>query len=186
MSRYDTTPTLSKVVSLSARRQIDGALPAFTDFEADQRYKRLAAGPEKFVSLPFVLARDAAGLGDRARFDAVQRLFAELCDTVRLAGISGTGELQFATPSGPPLPLRSLAFLERNAFVLAAVPVLMGLQRSVILLDTPELGLPPGLAARWLDALCRYTPEAQWIVASRDPALAGGAAPRIELTRRAP
>lgn len=187
MSRYDHSPSLSKVVFIPERRLSDGAFPAFLDFEVDQQYKRHSADPEKFASVPYALAKHALGLGERARFEDVQRLFGELCDSVRLVGATQTLKPEFSLASGLRVPLNKLSFVERNAFVLACVPVLLGLQRSVILLDTPELGLPPGLAAHWLSALRNYAPEAQWIVASRDPALVASVEPisRIHLTRGA-
>ncbi len=135
--------------------------------------------------MPLALAKHAVGLGERARFEDVQRLFAALCDSVQLVGANATLQPEFALPSGIRVPMQRLSFAERNAFVIAAVPVLLGLQRSVILLDTPELGLAPGVAARWLTALRAYAPEAQWIVASRDPAVVESVEPaaRIQLTR---
>lgn len=188
MSRYSHSAELSKVVLIPARRLSAGGFPPFLDFEVDQQYKRLKDDPEKLAGLPLVLARHAAGLGERARFDDVKRLFGELCSSVRLSGASRAMQLDFVLTSGARVPLSRLSFSERNAFVLAAVPVLLGLQRSVILLDTPELGLAPGVAARWLDALRGYAPQAQWIVASRDPAVIAGAEPasRIELAPRTP
>lgn len=187
MSRYDHSPELSKVVPIPARRVTDGAFPAFTDFEVDQQFKRFSAQPERFAALPYALVRHAIGLGERARFEAVQALFRELCDSARLVGVAKTGQLDFSLASGLHVPLARLSFSERNAFVLAAAPVLLGLQRSVVLLDTPELGLAPGVAARWLAALRAHAPEAQWIVASRDPAVVASVDPgaRIELVKGA-
>jgi hypothetical protein len=50
------------------------------------------------------------------------------------------------------------------------------------------MGVPPGVAARWLDVLRDYAPLAQWIVASRDPSVVAKVEPwaRIELKRRSP
>lgn len=188
MSRYDHSAAISKVVSIPARRISDGGFPAFIDFEVDQQYKRLADGPERFAGVPLALAKHSLGLGERARFEDVQRLFAELCDSVQLVGANAALQPEFALPSGIRVTLSRLSFAERNAFVLAALPVLLGLQRSIILLDTPELGLPPGLAGRWLSALRAYAPEAQWIVATRDPAVVESVEPaaRIQLTRGTP
>ena len=187
MSRYDHQPSTSKVVLFPARRITDGAFPAFSDFEVDQRFKHLSSQPDKFAGLPYAVVKHAAGRGERARFDDVQRLFVELCDSARILGVTSTGQLEFGIGNGPRVSLSQLGFAERNAFVLAAMPVLMGLHRSVVLLDTPDLGLAPGMAARWMDVLRGYAPEAQWIVASRDPALVAMVDPacRIELSRGA-
>ncbi len=103
--------------------------------------------------------------------------------TARLAPIDPTGQPQFILAAGGRVTLRELGLAERNAFVFAAAPILMGLARSVILLDTPELGLAPGVAARWLDTLRTALPDAQWIVATRDAALVERVEPaaRIQL-----
>lgn len=185
MSRYDHSPELSKVVSIPARRVTDGALPPFLDFEMDQKLKHLSSAADKFAGISGALARHAAGFGERARFETVQRVFGELTGSAQLAGVDSSGRLEFTLSSGGRALLSTLSLGERNALVLAAVPVLLGLQRSVILLDTPELGLPPGEAARWLDILRDHTPGAQWIVASRDPAVVAKveASARIELKR---
>jgi hypothetical protein len=111
----------------------------------------------------------------------------EVAEGVRLTGVASTGQLAFSVRSGGRVPLSQLGFVERNAFVLAAAPVVMGLQRSVVLLDLPELGLAPGAAVRWLEVLRGYAQHAQWIVASRDPALVSAAAKdRIDLPGGAP
>lgn len=177
MSRYSHATDLSKVVKIPERRISAGASPAFLDFEVDQQYKRTSSDPEKYASLPHALSKHALGMGERARFEDVKRLFGELCDSVKLVGVGHTLKPEFSLASGLRVPLSRLSFVEKNAFVLAAVPVLLGLQRSVILLDTPELGLAPGVAARWLAALRNYAPEAQWIVASRDPAVVASVEP---------
>jgi hypothetical protein len=186
MSRYTHAPELSKVVLIPARRVSDGSFPALSDFEVDQGYKHLSPSPEKFAGLPYALMKDASGFGRRERFAEVQKLFSELVDSARLAGVGPLGQLDFSLRSGLRVPLPSLDFTERNAFVLAALPVVLGLQRSIILLDTPEMGLAPGVAARWLEALRAYTPEAQWIIATRDPAVIALVDPaaRIDLGAR--
>jgi hypothetical protein len=157
------------VVLIPARRVGDGVSLSLGDFEADQQFHRWSSEAGKFSGLLGALTRHADGKGDRARFEAVRALFADLCHSARLVWGEVTGEVEFELTSGMRVPLKRLSFGERNAFVVAAVPVLLGLHRSVVLLDTPEVGLPRGLAARWLRALQSHLPEAQWIVASRDP-----------------
>jgi hypothetical protein len=185
MSRYDHTARTGKIVLIPARRFSDGASLALGDFEVDQRFSRLSPDPGKFAGIPHALGKHASGFGERARFEAVKALFKELCQTAEMVWVDGTGELEFALASGPHVPLKRLSFSERNAFVLASLPALLGLQRSVILLDTPEQGLGPGVAARWLDVLRNHASQAQWIVASRDPAVVASVEPaaRIDLGR---
>jgi hypothetical protein len=188
MSRYDHKPGTSKVVLIPARRVTGGATRAFLDFELDQQTKYLSPSADKYAGVPGALARHAAGLGERARFDDAQRLFAELSGTAQLRGVGDGGKLEFTLASGGSVDFAQLGSTERHAFVLAAVPPLLGLARSVVLLDTPEMGLPPGMAARWLDVLRDYAPLAQWIVTTRDPSVVAKVEPsaRIELKTRVP
>ncbi len=187
MSRYDHSAGVGKVVSIPARRYGEGTPLPLGDFVVDQRLSRFSSDPSKFSSFLGALVKHASGNGERARFEAAQGLFGELCQTARLVWAPVTGEVEFAVGSGLRIPLRGLSASERNAFVLAAAPALLGLQRSVILLDTPELGLGTGQAARWMGVLRSHLPEAQWIVATRDPELVASVGPesRIELGRAA-
>lgn len=185
LTRYDHSAGTSKVLPIPARRFGDGAGAPLGNFESEMRASRYSLSPGKFTGLLFALSLDAAGRGDGARFAAVQSLFGELCATARLVWGELTREVEFELGSGMRVPLGRLGFSERNAFVLAAAPVLLGLDRSIILLDTPELGLAPGEAARWLGVLRNRFSRAQWIVATRDPAVLASVEPgaRIEIER---
>ena len=188
MSRYDHANEVSKVVLFPARRVDDGSAPMLSDFEAEQRFRHLSPDPGKLAGIPAALVKHAGGYGQRARLEGVQGLFDKLVGSARFSGVTAAGLLEFTLGSGARVPLQALSLGERNAFALAAAVVLMGLGRSVVLLDTPEMGLAPGVAARWLELLRAEAPGAQWIVASRDPEVvaAAPAAARITLARGAP
>lgn len=175
MSRYDHQPTTAKVVYLPARRVLDGGFSPFSSFETDMRTARLQTSPSKFGGLPRALVQPVVTSGDRSRFEVAQKLFAEVCDTVKLVGVAPNGEPELLLPGGARLPLGRAGFSERNIFMIVASFVVMGLGRSVVLLDTPELGLAPERAARLVAALRSYAPQAQLIVATRDPALLASA-----------
>jgi hypothetical protein len=180
MSRYDHSSSLSKVVLVPARRVTEGSMSGFSDLESQLRFTRLSPDPSKFDGLSSALVPLGSPL-PTAKYNAVGRLMHELVSTVRLA-VTGDAVLEFALPSGMQVPLHALSLAERNAFVLSAAVILMGLQRSVILLDTPEIGLAPGVASRWLNALRRAAPEAQWVVASRDPSVIESVEPSARIT----
>ncbi len=184
MSRYDHRPTTSKVVFVPALRAAEATLSPMGDFEAEQRRVRVSTDPGKYGGLARAVCR--AFREDTPQFQRVADLFSRLCSTARLVGVAGNGQPDFAVDGGGRLPLSRLGFTERNAFSLAALPIVCGLERSLILLDTPEIGLPPGVAVGWVGALRETAPDAQWIVASRDPELVGSALPsaRIVLARR--
>lgn len=173
LSKYDHKPTTSKVVYFPALRITNAGFTPMSDFESDQRSTHLSSDPQKYAGLPraiTALAFKRAAGGDDA-LARLEQLFAKLSPVARFAGLSGTGQPEFKSARQPIIPFRRLSFAERNAFVFAASFALMGLERSVILVDAPELGLAPGEAARWLDVLREVAPAAQWIVATRDPAL---------------
>jgi len=182
MSRYDHTADVSKVVLFPARRVGDDAAPMLSDFEASQRLMRFSATTSKYAGLQRALATHT----DKDVWENAQRLYAALSPSSKLSGVNSLGQIETTTSAGLKVPIYRLSFSERNAFVFAASVALMGLERSVILVDTPELGLPVGLAARWINALRERTPEAQWIVASRDPELVGlaGKSGLVELGRK--
>lgn len=182
MSRYSHDPARSKVVVIPARRVTDAGFPAFFDIQLDQHKKRFSEAPDKYAALPAAVSRMALD-GDRVRFDAIRALFRALCDSARLVGASRSLQPEFDLTSGLRVPLGRLSHAERNAFVLATLPTLLGLERSVVLLDTPEVGLPPSRARAWVEALAGATPHAQWIVATRDPELITSVEPgaRIDL-----
>jgi len=185
MTRYDHTGETSKVVLFPARRVSDDLLPMSSDFEAAQRMIRFSQSLSRFAGLQRALAERVR---NRQVWDGVQQLFGALSPSAKLIGVNTLGQLDFVADAGVRVPLYRLSFSERNAFVFAASVVLMGLNRAVVLVDSPELGLPVGLAARWIGAMREVTPQAQWIVASRDPELIQSVVPaaRIELGRGAP
>ena len=78
----------------------------------------------------------------------------------------------FDTPAGP-RAIDELSLSQRLAFDLAATFTLVGLHHSVVLFDTPELGLPAGDALRTLYALRDYAPTTQIVVATTDPGILG-------------
>lgn len=180
MSKYDHSSQRAKVVLVPARRVTDAGYPAFFDFELDQRRRRYSDQPDKFASFPAAVSKLVLG-GDRARFDAIRETFGRMAGGARLVGANQSLQPEFDLPSGPRVTLSKLSHAERNAFVLAALPALLGLDRSIILLDTPELGLAPGRARQWMDALVAAAPSAQWIVATRDPDLLQATPPEARL-----
>lgn len=183
LGRYSHKPDLAKVMWFPAVRVTNAGFTPIADFEADQRHCHLEPNVEKFAGLPRAIAQlGFAALSGRAEaglFPKIQSLFGALAPSSRLVGMSPTGHPEFQLRNNARVPLPKLSFSERNAFVFAACTVLMGLDRSVILVDTPELGLTPGVAASWLDLLRGATPNAQWIVASRDAKLVESGALQI-------
>lgn len=185
MSRYDPRPERSKVVLIPARRVTDAGFPAFFDIDLDQRKKRFSEAEDKYAAIPAAVSRLALE-GQRGRFDPIRETFGKLCDTARLVGANRSMQPEFDLPSGLRVTLPKLSYAERNAFILAALPTLLGLDRSIVLLDTPEHGLAPGRARAWVEALSSTTARGQWIVATRDPELVAAVPPAARITLEAP
>lgn len=171
MSRYDHDDETSKVVYLPARRLSESSFSLFGSFETEMATARLSDQSAKFAGLPRAIVRPLVSIGDRTQFDAIAAAFAEVCDSAKLIGVASTGEPELALSGGARVPLSRAGFSERNLFVVVACFVVMGLRRSVVLLDTPELGLPVGGATRLVQALASRCTKGQLIVASRDPDL---------------
>jgi hypothetical protein len=179
---YDHRGSTPKVVYFPAQRVSNAAYAPLRDFENEQKHARLLTHADKFAGLP----RALMGLVLAGKADVLEKvklLFRELAPSCRLVGLTQAGLPEFCSDAGGTVGLRRLSATERNAFVFASSAILMGLDRSVILVDTPEVGLAPGEAARWISVLSGSLPESQWIVATRDPALVGSRALTVGVRR---
>lgn len=176
LSRYDHGGEASKVVYLPQRRVSEDTFSALTDFVAEQRRHQFSAEPTKFAGFARAIVHDAARPRGRQLFQRTQAIFDVLCDSAKLTRVGEVG-LEFTSRAGARLPLAALSFSEKNAFVLAAAPALLGLGGAVVLLDMPEHGAPPDRLAAWLDLLAQASPDSQWIVATRSAALLRAAGP---------
>lgn len=160
----------------------DRAVPThavlLSDLVMDQRMQRLARGPGKYAGIArmtreVLLDEDAGRLGT-----TLKELFSHLCPTRRLVGVGPQGAPVFESTVGSKQTLEKLPASEKMAFLFAAGFVLLGLHDSVVLIDTPELRMGPGDAARILSELMSFAPTTQLVVATRDPSvleLAGAA-----------
>ncbi|MBL9026492.1 MAG: ATP-binding protein [Myxococcales bacterium] len=146
---------------------LHGAL--VSDVVLDQRFQRLTRGPGKYASLVRFVRNMLLGTDDQSRLEPLKQLFHALCPWRTLASVNGVGMPVFHATNGLETPLDKLSGAEQQAFLFAATVVMVGLFDSVVLIDTLELRLAPGEAARVLAALKAYAPTNQWIVATTDP-----------------
>lgn len=169
LERYSHSPEVGKVDYVPPDRTKPLSSGASGDHIAEQRRKRLASGSDKYASikqlaLQCMRARDP-------RVPKLRELFSELCEARSLGNPTADGDIEMFTASGGRTPLRHASSSEWEAFAMAATFVLVGLQHSIVLYDTPELYVDGADAAKRLGALRRAAPTTQLIVATRSSAV---------------
>ncbi|MBL9020919.1 MAG: ATP-binding protein [Myxococcales bacterium] len=167
LARYDHAPETAKVDYFPADRAIPRLAPKLGNVVAHQRLVRLAAGPHKYGALvkwATELARTAA-----LEWQRLTELFERLTRGRRVVAPSQGPGLAFETSRGELVDVHQLGNADRMAFLFAAGVLMVGLERSVVLVDTPELHLPPEQSSRMLAELLAACPSSQWIVATHDP-----------------
>ncbi len=141
---------------LGGTRGVAGGPPAIA-----QRMFRLSSDARKYAGLPKLLLESS-----EEKATAVRAVLDEMCPGLILRD----DRLSFDTTYGE-RSLARLSLSQRLCFELAATFVLVGLRRSLVMIDGIERGLPPHTAIRVVEALRRYAPEAQLIVTTNDHAL---------------
>lgn len=101
---------------------------------------------------------------------AVARLVPELQLMGVHEGVSGP-ELRFALRSGAMVPVTALSAGQKQGLLFAATIQRLGLGRSLILIDTPELYLHASDHESFLRGLLELAPNAQFVVATGSSSL---------------
>jgi len=169
LARYDHSPSIGKVDYFPTSRAFEADSFFGGSLVSEQKFQRLSAEPRKYRGILKFLRALVMG-SQRERWERVVRLFSALTDgAVKLAGLDENGQLDFVVGRGEHVGHAALSASAQQAFVFAGTVVMLELSRSVVLIDTPELYLPPGEAARRLMVLKEHAPSNQWIVATSDP-----------------
>lgn len=170
------------------------ALPPFGDATNADREKLLRFGPAatKYAGLvPTLIARSLADGGRALRETAARGLllgadapdslvefravFAKLIPELRLRGAQAPqatrddGDkpvLIFERPNGTTVSVHDLSESQKQAVLLAGTVLRLGLNRSIVLVDEPELHVHPADQARFFAALTTAGDDNQWIVAT--------------------
>jgi hypothetical protein len=177
IERYAHDDETPKFEYFSERRRLDvGGGGASLD-ETEQLYLRTDPSPRKFSWVPAFLEE----LPDRP--DSASR-FANLVG--RLSGSAAYDlERHVLTSKGRTIAgLHELTASEADAVMFASTATLVGLSRSIVLIDRPELhGLEP---ARAMDGLSALGKDNQLILATSSPAfVASGRGAVVELASHA-
>jgi len=157
--------------------RIDGTTPL------EQSMLRSSRDPHKYAFIPRFL-HDLQG--DPGRGKAFAERLASLSPTVRYAPEPGEdaticfrsrampsvrGGAADGAGSAPLAPIHGLSASEADAVLIAATALMVGLSRSVVLFDSPELYVPEDRIVAFVQALLVLGQDNQWVVATQSPAL---------------
>ncbi len=186
LSRYDHDPAHGKREYFPESRQPPWGARRDGTSALEQSLWRCSKDPHKYGFIPGFLK-------DLPKDPTRERVFARglelLSPTVRYApGLARNPAACFATGATLPVLIGELASSEADAVTIAATAAMTGLAHSIILLDRPELHVPPERLPAWVHALgglgtdnqCWVATGSRPLVAASDPsqvvALPGGAA----------
>ncbi|MFO0611947.1 MAG: hypothetical protein U0414_05140 [Polyangiaceae bacterium] len=157
-----TTPDEERIARFSSTpNKYAGLIPALLQLSTADGAKAL----EETATRGMLLGLDAPD--SLARFRAA---LAKLVPELRLRGAQpgpdGRPMLAFERANGSMVGAQQLSEAQKQALLLAGTIVRLGLSRSIILLDGPELHVHVADQARFLEALVSIGDDNQWIVAT--------------------
>jgi hypothetical protein len=181
LERYDHDPAHGKMEHFFAERTLAREAVGLSLLEPSiQKRVRLDRDLRKYGALHKYLQELHLGLHERGgappgreRFAAT---FARLCPKRRVLGLTRTGdrmELMFDGEANGPLPIARLPHAEQQAVLFAATFELLGLSRSIVLVDGPELHQSPADVGALARAIADLGADNQTVFATGSAALAG-------------
>jgi hypothetical protein len=175
LGAYDHSRETGKLELFGA----DRALAPRSGVALDENAQRRWRGSKDAAKYAFVgewLVETMLGFGraggERDPLTELRRLLQDLAPSVTLAGLeradNGERRVLFEGRFGRrTLPM--LSSVERDALIFAATAVFVGLSRSVLLLDGPEIHVGPKDRPRWAAGLRALGDDNQLVVATSDP-----------------
>lgn len=194
---YSHDPAQGKLEYFPANRRLSGRETARPAPVAREAALRLGSSPDKYASIPRALielaladgveaveAATARGVllkGDlRDSLAPYRRDLAELAPGIRLLGVRHGGdgpELVFERADGARLALDELSDSERQAVLFCVTFRRIGLSRSIVLIDQPELYLHADAQLRFARALGLLGTDNQMFLATGSLEITRTAAP---------
>ena len=175
LASYDHAREAPKLEYFPSRRAVDPMAKLGLEARAHEKL-RASKDPRKYAFIPRYL-RHVAERGEHRRFTELLAAFTDTCrfdpDT---AG--------FVSARGDPCSLFELSSSETDAVIFAATAALIGLDRSLVLVDRPDIFLGDD-PARLVSALRGLGEGAQILAASGSPRLLR-AVPRAHVIEIAP
>ncbi len=176
VERYDHDPGHGKREYMPEGRQRAWGLRKDGLGELEQMLLRVSKDAQKYSFVPRLIASLEQDRVRRARFAST---LAQLAPGLRLRDLDPEDhpERVFETPTNPLALYEELTATEADAVILAATVALCGLSHSIVIIDRPELYVPPHRLVAWSQSLLGLGLDNQWILATGNPALAASVDP---------
>jgi hypothetical protein len=170
VSRYDHDPTHGKREYFPEGRQRAWGARCDGLGELEQSLLRSTKDAQKYSFVPRFLAELRHDARRRATFAQKLEL---LSPSVRFATAPRTDPTAcFKNRMREEVPFVELSSSESDAVIIAATATLLGLHRSVIFLDRPELYVSSDRLVELVEALLQLGEQNQWFIATSDRNLA--------------
>lgn len=170
VSRYDHDPTHGKREYFPEGRQRAWGARCDGLGELEQSLLRSTKDAQKYSFVPRFLAELRHDVRRRATFARQLEL---LSPSVRFAAAPRKDPTAcFKNRMREEVPFVELSSSESEAVIIAATATLIGLHRSVIFLDRPELYVSSDRLAEFVEALLQLGEQNQWFIATSDRNLA--------------
>jgi energy-coupling factor transporter ATP-binding protein EcfA2 len=175
LRHYRHDPGQGKFEYFHAERTLAPDVTGATDTsERAQGPLRLSKGIRKYAAIPRFLHEVCLGVDDRVDdpaswVAAYAGLFGSLCGSVRFVGITriaGEKTVTFEAAGGALLTLDELSSAELDAVIFSATALMIGLSRSILLIDRPELHVGSAAVVPFVNALRGLGIDNQLLVAT--------------------
>jgi len=168
LSRYEHGPSSGKVEYFPSSRRLSPLGPYHGVGVIEQRLQRAQKDPTKYGFVVRFLRELPQDPGAQKAFSKQLERLSPSCRFV--AGEPQRGLPRcFSSRGGPAATISELSETEQQAVLIAATAVNIGLSRSLVLIDRPELSTSPGRAAEFVEALSLLGDDNQVIMASSGP-----------------
>jgi energy-coupling factor transporter ATP-binding protein EcfA2 len=165
LARYEHGHHAGKVEYFPSSRKLSPLGPFHGTGVIEQRMQRVSKEPTKYGFI-------VRFLRELPQDPAAQKVFAQqmerLSPSCRYVPVEAQPGLPrcFSSRGGPESSIVELSETEQQAVLVAATAVLIGLSRSLVLIDRPELGTSPGRVGAFVEALSLLGQDNQIIMAS--------------------
>jgi hypothetical protein len=168
LERYEHGTKRGKFDYFPASRAIPPSALAMGFSSAEMQLLRASSSPRKYGFVPRYLASLASDPAGARRFSEA---LAALTSTIRFEPAADDPVDCFVTRRNARVGVTQLSTSEANAVIFAASAALVHYERSIVLVDRPEQGVPERSIVAWMEQLSRVLGDAQLVVATDSPAL---------------